>query len=154
MLRKAIAAAALGLGTALIILVAAAGGAFETWELKSYDWRTNGCDLSARHSPEEADHQPKQPAIAVAPAWVAAATAVVAAAVAVEAVAAAVVVAAAVAVEGAGAKRDEQKNIKTKNYELTKTSVPGVGSDTFEFHLRRSNGRAGAKIGCCGWSAA
>ena len=40
MLRKAIAAAALGLGTALIILVAAAGGAFDTWELKSYDWRT------------------------------------------------------------------------------------------------------------------
>jgi adenylate cyclase len=40
MLRKAIAAAALGLGTACIILVAAAGGAFDTWELKSYDWRT------------------------------------------------------------------------------------------------------------------
>src|SRR5215203_2197369 len=40
MLRKAIAAASLGLGAAVIILVAAAGGLFDTWELKAYDWRT------------------------------------------------------------------------------------------------------------------
>src|SRR5215207_90753 len=40
MLRKAIAAASLGLGAAVVILMAAAGGTFDTWELQAYDWRT------------------------------------------------------------------------------------------------------------------
>lgn len=40
MLRKAVAAASLGLGAALLVLIGAAGGVFDTWELKAYDWRT------------------------------------------------------------------------------------------------------------------
>ncbi|MEO5897622.1 MAG: adenylate/guanylate cyclase domain-containing protein [Vicinamibacterales bacterium] len=37
---KATAAGLLGLGAALIVLIGAAGGVFDTWELKAYDWRT------------------------------------------------------------------------------------------------------------------
>src|SRR5215207_6028206 len=40
MLRKAIAAASLAVGVALITLLAGAAGAFDQWELQAYDWRT------------------------------------------------------------------------------------------------------------------
>jgi hypothetical protein len=45
--------------------------------------------------------------------------------------------------KAAAADADERtKNIKTKNYELIKTSVPFVCADNFEFPLRQLNGGA------------
>jgi adenylate cyclase len=50
MLRKAVAAGSLGLGAALIVLLGAAGGVFDTSELKAYDWRTRvTADPAALH---------------------------------------------------------------------------------------------------------
>ena len=46
------------------------------------------------------------------------------------------------------AKRDERKNIETKNYELIKTSVPCVCADGFEFSLCRLNSGAADQNRC------